>query len=239
MPDPAQPCRPRLLAPITLGILAVAIIGYGAFATWQTLLMNRQIATMRSESQTLNKTLTALNQSSANTRDVMIDSQRAYVVFRGLTLSGASDPSDPNRPSFQVNPVWANDGNTPTRDMTIYTNPIRPILHPVMEIAMPHTPDISPGLLAPRATGMGASSFISANQLAAIRDGQLKMYIWGWVKYNDVFPNTPQHQTRFCLIVNTFQGDPNVPGEAAVGGPPCGQAGDHYECTDQECGPQP
>jgi hypothetical protein len=27
------------------------------------------------------------------------------------------------------------------------------------------------------------------------------IYIWGWIEYNDVFPNTKRHRTEFCFEV--------------------------------------
>ena len=34
--------------------------------------------------------------------------------------------------------------------------------------------------------------------LSKINDGTKKIYVYGWVEYNDVFPDTPRHRTEFC-----------------------------------------
>ncbi len=48
------------------------------------------------------------------------------------------------------------------------------------------------------------------------------IYLWGWIKYRDVFPNTPEHTTRFCWLIlvtgnpSTFV--PNTPGQPPTPG---------------------
>ncbi len=235
-PDRALSQRPvlALIALILLvGLGAGALLGFLQWRTQQGLLN-----AARGQEKALTDQLAALREGNAISREGAVAGARAYVVFRGLSLSGSVSADDPGNSRFQVNPVWENVGNTPTRNMEIYTNPIKPILHPILDMTMPKTPDVSAGLLAPHATGMGGSSTLSGADLLAIRQGRLRLYIWGWARYHDVFPATAERLTRFCLIVNGVQGDPNVPGEASLAGPPCGPYGDNFECTDSECGPQ-
>ena len=225
------------LAAIAL-ILIVAAVAHGILAAQQWHGLQGMVNAGRRQATALEAQLAALRQANAINREGIVASNRAYVVFRGLNLSGSINSADASQSRFAINPVWENVGNTPTRDMTIYTNPAKEIVRPLMDMSMPKTPNISPGMLAPHGTGMGSSTYVTGDQLLAIRDGKLKMYMWGWTKYRDVFDATPGRQSRFSIIITSFQGDPNVSGEASVSGPPCGQYGDNYECTDSECGPQ-
>jgi hypothetical protein len=44
-------------------------------------------------------------------------------------------------------------------------------------------------------------------QLVATR--KLKLYVWGWIDYNDVFEDTPRRRTEFCSVVQ-LHGDPET-----------------------------
>ena len=238
MADIPPPHRNQFWLPAIAVILVAAAITQGILAAQQWHGLQGMVSAGRRQATALEGQLTALRQANQINREGLVASNRAYVVFRGLNLTGSINNDDPSLSRFQINPVWENVGNTPTRNMTIYTNPAKPILHPILDMAMPKTPDISAGMLAPHATGMGSSTHVTGADLLAIRDGKLRMYMWGWARYHDVFDATAERLSRFCIIVSSFQGDPNVPGEAAVSGPPCGPYGDNYECTDAECGPQ-
>jgi hypothetical protein len=43
--------------------------------------------------------------------------------------------------------------------------------------------------------------------LQDVQLGRKFLYLWGWARYYDVFPNTEQHVTRFAWAV-TVTGDP-------------------------------
>jgi hypothetical protein len=69
--------------------------------------------------------------------------------------------------------------------------------------------------------------------------GRKFIYLWGWVRYFDVFPRTPEHITRFCWLIVPV-GDPlafvpgaapNQPGSLSFG------SLHHSEgnCADEEC----
>jgi hypothetical protein len=45
--------------------------------------------------------------------------------------------------------------------------------------------------------------------LRDVQQATLFLYLWGWVRYFDVFPDTKEHITRFCGVVMPV-GDPFV-----------------------------
>jgi hypothetical protein len=65
-------------------------------------------------------------------------------------------------------------------------------------------------------------------------EGKTKVTIWGWVKYRDVFPNTPEHVTRYCAELSGVLGYNNPDLTAPV---VFQQAGctNSYSCVDEEC----
>jgi hypothetical protein len=48
---------------------------------------------------------------------------------------------------------------------------------------------------------------VTSQNLWDVQQGRQFLYLWGWVRYFDVFPNTKQHITRFCWMVMPV-GDP-------------------------------
>jgi Flp pilus assembly protein TadG len=231
--------RPRgqfWLAAIAL-ILIVGIAVEAVIAVQQWHSMQGMVVAGRNQAKALQDQLETLKQANQINQQGLVAANRAYVMFRGLNLAGAVAGDNPTASKFRINPVWENIGNTPTKDMTLYTNPAKPVSI-ILDMTMPKTPDISQGMLAPHTNGMGGSSYVTGQDLLNIRDGKLRLYIWGWTRYHDVFPGTPERQTRFCLIVNSVEGDPNVPGESTLGGVPCGPFANNYECTDDSCSAQ-
>jgi hypothetical protein len=80
---------------------------------------------------------------------------------------------------------------------------------------------------------------ISPQDITDVQSGKKFLYVWGWARYSDVFPNTKQHITRFCWMI-TPVGDPfaYIPGK--IPPEPGGlqfQSRHHDEgnCADDEC----
>ena len=52
--------------------------------------------------------------------------------------------------------------------------------------------------------------YISAAEMTKIQQGQLWMYVYGWVRYFDGFPGTPERVTKFCYKIRVT-GNPDMP----------------------------
>ena len=66
---------------------------------------------------------------------------------------------------------------------------------------------IGTGLLAPKSESLGGlaprmpGAAISPQDILDAQHGRKILYVWGWAKYFDVFPNTQEHTTRFCWLI--------------------------------------
>ncbi len=49
---------------------------------------------------------------------------------------------------------------------------------------------------------------IEAPILEAVRTGNLRLFVWGWAAYRDIFPDTPERETQFCFELNRVDGAP-------------------------------
>jgi hypothetical protein len=58
---------------------------------------------------------------------------------------------------------------------------------------------------------------ITPQDIVDVQESRKLVYLWGWIRYNDVFPETPQHISHFCWLI-TATGNPrnfipNTPGQ--------------------------
>jgi hypothetical protein len=147
------------------------------------------------------------------TREALIADKRAFVFPIGFKQLYDKDEKT-GLYGWRFRPTWRNSGDTPTRNMR---------LHAMCELRNSELPDdfnfdypttiVGPGLLGPKyESGGGLAPFPPAAQISAqdiydVQQGKKFMYLMGWVRYFDVFPDTPEHITRFCWAILP-EGDP-------------------------------
>jgi hypothetical protein len=140
------------------------------------------------------------------TRQAVMAGKRAFVFPTGVV---ALPESNAKTGSFdwRLVPAWENSGETPTRNLRIYTDYI------LTNVPLPETfsfsqidPEEPPAMamLGPKATSKGgiaphsASPALTPQDILDIQSGQRFLYWWGWARYSDILPNTPERVTRFC-----------------------------------------
>ena len=76
---------------------------------------------------------------------------------------------------------------------------------------------------------------ITPQDIIDAQNGRKFIYLWGWAKYFDVFPRTPEHITRFCWLI-LVAGDPLSFNPAQPNSTTFATA-NHIEgnCADEEC----
>jgi len=116
--------------------------------------------------------------------------------------------------NWRLQPTWMNSGDTPTRHLRIYTG------CEVTDSRLPAgfdfrqlTGTIGNGLLGPKIQLQGGqapqlpAAALTPQILDDARNGKKFIYLWGWARYNDTFPGTAEHLTRFCWYI-FVNGDP-------------------------------
>lgn len=170
-------------------------------------------------------------------RYAMIAGERAFVFVKVITWGFSTHPIT-GQYSYSFQPTWENSGDTPTRRMKTFVD------WPLRQTPMPRNFDWNvaigmPGLIAPKSTMGGATGphpgGISAADMLAVQSGTKFLYILGWAKYCDVFPESPEHQTRFCYQI-TVNGNPLNP-DPKFGGGISFNFNLHGwgNCSDEEC----
>jgi hypothetical protein len=155
------------------------------------------------------------------TKEALIADKRAFVFAKGVSGFWERDSSN-GQFNWRFRPLWENSGETPTKNMTMHTTCVLRDTQLQLEFNFSHaTTDIGTALLAPKTSNFGGigpqapGPAISPQDILDVQNGRKFLYLWGWARYNDVFPNTPQHVTRFAWAIvaigNPLTYDPDIP----------------------------
>jgi hypothetical protein len=200
--------------------------------------LNRAEQISANTAQTAKDSAESAKKSAEIAERALIAGQRAFisVVFEPY----ASKNIETDRiTAWNFTPVWQNSGNTPTKEMhnhiniRIFDGPLpRDWDFPDSWPANTPVADRRPTPLGapPKGTVRGQSVGISVDQMRDIVSGSKQLYMWGWAIYNDVFPNTVQHVTRFAVQI-VAGGDPTDKDKMSFGFQLVGR----YNCSDEEC----
>lgn len=166
----------------------------------------------------------------------MIAGDRAYVHFNGCRW--ISHRVDENSKVFwRLRPLWINSGNTPTRKLHVYVHYelIDNLLAADYQFA-PTTDDRRLATIAPKGLIESAPHDFFGDDLLAVKEGRKHLYVWGIAKYRDVFPNTAEHITKFCVEAPRITGDPLEPwDERANIFDIAFMSIDRHNCADEDC----
>jgi hypothetical protein len=147
----------------------------------------------------------------------LVLAQRAYVSIQGwegphgkIMRWDNTSKGKPVNVSWRIRPVFVNTGATPTKNMRLAVRyyPTPHVLPAGFDFA---TDPPEPVVIGPKTTLAGATGVITAEQLDAVRRGDLHFYIWGDAWYKDMFPNTPEHRLSFCHRITDVLGNPLNP----------------------------
>lgn len=136
---------------------------------------------------------------------------RAYVSVKELSMQPFRGPNmlsiqSPNSfiegpiQSYRISAVLENGGQTPTRKAYVGIN------HALRDAELPGNFDFPDGMTEPAAIGAKGifgtpGVFVPMADVQQVSAKTKKLYIWGWIDYDDVFDDTSRHRTEFCFDV--------------------------------------
>lgn len=179
------------------------------------------------------------------TKDALVADKRAFVFAVGLMQYWERD-SQTGLYNWRFRPQWRNSGDTPTKNMRMNFECV------VRDSPLPAGFDLDhaaiepgTGLLAPKDQMFGGlaprGNPITPQDIIDTQAGTKFIYVWGWIRYFDVFPDSPRHITRFCWQILPA-GNPHAFMPDASGVPPSPGTVSfsflhHTEgnCADDEC----
>lgn len=161
------------------------------------------IFTMRAfiESRDANEAARAAEQNTANS---LVASNRPYVFVRDYRAIELRDESG-NFTAWQAVVVWENSGTTPTIGLKTWISwgffdaPL-PSDYPFPD--MGEKPgDLSISIIPPRGEITTNAFILRLPTALELSMNEKFMYLWGWAEYRDIFPNTPNRRTEFCVRI--------------------------------------
>ena len=144
---------------------------------------------------------------------------RAYVSIREIAMTANMNSLSANMiDSWRIRPVWENNGKTPTRNLTCWTNYKRfsqknPKESEFKDVHLGQDPLVFPHLIiGPLGHIQGEDIHIPANEIQTALSGNEHIFVWGWAEYDDMITRgKPHHRTEFCVYITTL-GDPTLNG---------------------------
>ncbi len=165
---------------------ATAVI---AIFTWALVCANRKLW------QVSLKTANAAEKAADVAWNTMEHTQRAYIFIKEIIHSVKQTEG-----FGEVIIVLENTGETPVRKMICNYNYCCFPGDIPGDFKYPDTIPLLYGVIG-RKTILDARVLIPFNAFEDARTKKQRFYIYGWVDYNDVFPNTPRHRTESCYEV--------------------------------------
>jgi hypothetical protein len=168
----------------------------------------------------------------------MVASDRAYVYHNGIGWISHRDTGQ-NRTFWRIRPMWINGGNTPTRRLRVFIGYV--LRDTPLPDDYPFTPDpgvvFHPAAMAPKGGVIGSGTYdLWGDDLLAASRGTKFFYVWGIARYRDVFPNSVEHITKFCVQATNISGDPLIGFDEKTNPLEIIFAGYHrHNCADEDC----
>lgn len=144
----------------------------------------------------------AAKNAARTASDSLISVQRPFIEYRTLTNKNILDATGTHILGIEFQARYENTGTTPTRGAR------HRIGFKDFPNGMPADFDfrLNGRRLTDTVFAFGPKTTIDAGQVMVTKDtldrlwaGRTHLYLWGWLQYRDVFRNTPDHITMFCV----------------------------------------
>lgn len=147
-----------------------------------------------------------VRESNSINHEALVSVQRAFVSFDALHLTPVARGADDPTPTWIIGIDAQNSGATPAIHVVRYFGTGVFTFEPDGEGFTGKVGNIRPDTIE---IGAKSTQIIngpdSPNSFLFGKDGQHLQgdlpFLWGWVAYRDVFPNTEPHITEFCRVV--------------------------------------
>jgi hypothetical protein len=216
----------------------LVVIGVG-----QALLFFVQLRYMRQGMEDATTSARAARDGAHAARDsadvsklAMTAGQRAYVHYHGCRWISHVSTVDGSI-FWRIRPCWTNAGNTPARKTKVYAH--YELLDAPLPDDYPFQPDsvtAVEGMIAAKGLIESGPRDIAGTDLLDVAEGRKHLYIWGTITYRDVFPDTPERITKFCVFASNITGDPKLAWDATTNQFDMAFMGyARHNCMDEDC----
>jgi hypothetical protein len=224
--------------PVSVFTLALVVVGgaQAALFLWQLTLIRESLVDAEVAAEAATKGAKATMESVNIAKLSMVSGDRAYVYFNGCRWISHRE-NDTGPVFWRLRPLWINSGNTPTRKLRIYAHyelldaPLRANYQ-----FIPCEDVCRPAMMSPKGQVESGSRDFYGDDLLAVKEGRKFLYVWGIARYRDVFPDTSQHVTKFCVFATNVSGNPLEPWDEKANPFDISFATfDRHNCADEDC----
>jgi hypothetical protein len=174
---------------------------------------------------------------ASDANNTSVETQRAFLSYSGPQITKDTEGfSDKLLKGVRTTVFWVNSGTTPTKAAIMESN-----LYVGPDTAQSSNFDnlsrSAPELLVigPKAANQTTPVQISSSDLEEIEGGARHAFVWGFVAYYDIFPNTPIRLSEYCTQIDhpvwTKKDHKDATGEIHFDTPPCPV----HNCYDDGC----
>lgn len=145
--------------------------------------------------------VSAAEKSADVARTALISTQRAFLFPNMFEVHVINN-------DILIMPQWKNSGNTPANPVINYVNWMTLAGEPPTDFTYPDLaadgsalPEKKGGIIfymGPQTTSYAEPLKIPVATMGQVKDGRLRLFIWGWIQYRDIVDNTAVHRTEFC-----------------------------------------
>jgi len=151
---------------------------------------------------TASRSAAAAEDSAKTSKDALISVQRAFVFIRSFETVVVNQ-------EFRILPQWENGGSTPTKNARNYVSWKSFVGSPPTDYNWPDigadgnpltaAPAVNDFFVAPKGTKYAAILPVPISIIEAVKSGQQRLFVWGWINYHDIFGH--DHRTEFCVEI--------------------------------------
>lgn len=152
----------------------------------------------------------AMVESNNINRDAVISVQRAFVTPG--TAQAIKAVQENGQMAWQFWIPWENSGSTPTVNARGHVNYKYGLDDLPSDFAFPDIGEFrsTQAVVGPRASILSGRLSIVLGTIGLVQLKKLRLHIWGWIAYNDIFTDTPLHVKEFCRELTQVIGDVNT-----------------------------
>jgi hypothetical protein len=169
----------------------------------------------------------------------LLSVQRAFVIIgknmqeNAVMESGKMGTGKTFPKSWEFRPHLQNSGGTPTRNARNHASFLYVPVPLPEQYRFADMGDIRevPFILGPKEDATGALLSVPFDIIKKVKNKTMRLYFYGWVTYDDIFPKTPKHVSMFCTELTDIRGELTTGSQYQFAWSLCG----HHNCADDEC----
>ena len=178
----------------------------------------RTVLEMQAGGKVAEENAKATKLAAETARASLLQTERAYISLSKLETVWILDPVTKRQRDLAIIPIWHNSGSTPPKNTSSKVNWWKTLHVNVDKLWFDdswHNEDeydrgrYYPLPVPPKGYLIGNTFTIPALNYFGAAERAERLFIWGWVEYDDIFSDTPRHRTEFCLELRVL-GDPEV-----------------------------